>query len=209
MELRDLTVTGFCTETISSSPAPGGGSVAALCGALAASLSGMVGELTIGKKGYEEQEAQMQAILAQAKSLQNELLLAIDEDSCSFNGYMTALKLPKNTEEEKAIRQAAMQEGLKAAAIVPMHTAELAAKIFPLARFAVERGNENALSDGLVSAMTARTAVLSALLNVRINLGSIKDEAFVWKLSDKCNTLWVNALAEEKEILALAAELTE
>ena len=102
-----------------------------------------------------------------------------------------------------------MQEGLKAAAIVPMHTAELAAKIFPLARFAVERGNKNALSDGLVSAMTARTAVLSALLNVRINLGSIKDEAFVWKLSDKCNTLWVNALAEEKEILALAAELTE
>ena len=169
MELRDLTVTGFCTETISSSPAPGGGSVAALCGALAASLSGMVCELTIGKKGYEEQEAQMQAILAQAKSL----LLAIDEDSCSFNGYMAALKLPKNTEEEKAIRQAAMQEGLKAAAIVPMHTAELAAKIFPLARFAVERGNKNALSDGLVSAMTARTAVLSALLNVRINLVSI------------------------------------
>ena len=102
-----------------------------------------------------------------------------------------------------------MQEGLKAAAIVPMHTAELAAKIFPLARFAVERGNKNALSDGLVSAMTARTAVLSALLNVRINLGSIKDEAFVRKLSDKCNTLWANALAEEKEILALAAELTE
>ena len=146
MELRDLTVTGFCTETISSSPAPGGGSVAALCGALAASLSGMVCELTIGKKGYEEQEAQMQAILAQAKSLQNELLLAIDEDSCSFNGFMAALKLPKNTEEEKTIRQAAMQEGLKAAAIVPMHTAELAAKIFPLARFAVERGNKNALA---------------------------------------------------------------
>lgn len=207
MKLQDMTLTGFCAETISSSPAPGGGSVAALCGALSAALSGMVASLTVGKKGYENKEEEMIALKEKAAFLQQSLLLAIDEDASSFNDYMSALKLPKETEEQKSVRKAALQQGLKEAAMVPMRTAELAAEIFPLAAFVVEHGNKNALSDGLVSAMTARTAILSALLNVKINLASIKDEAFVQTMTAKCQALKQLAMEQEAAILALAPEL--
>lgn len=207
MKLQDMTLTGFCAETISSSPAPGGGSVAALCGALSASLSGMVASLTVGKKGYENKEEEMIALKEKAAFLQQSLLLAIDEDASSFNDYMSALKLPKETEEQKSVRKAALQQGLKEAAMVPMRTSELAAEIFPLAAFVVEHGNKNALSDGLVSAMTARTAILSALLNVKINLASIKDEAFVQTMTAKCQALKQLAMEQETAILALAPEL--
>lgn len=207
MNLQDMTLTGFCAETISNSPAPGGGSIAALCGALSASLAGMVASLTIGKKGYEDREEEMLSVKEKASTLQQNLLRAIDEDASSFNGYMAALKLPKETEEEKAVRKAALQQGLKEAALVPMHTAELAAEIFPLAAFVVQHGNKNALSDGLVSAMTARTAILSALLNVKINLASIKDEAFVQSMTEKCQELKQLAVEQEAVILALAPEL--
>lgn len=207
MKLQDMTLTGFCAETISNCPAPGGGSIAALCGALSASLAGMVASLTIGKKGYEVEEGEMLALREKALSLQHSLLSAIDEDASSFNGYMAALKLPKDTEEQKAVRKAALQQGLKESAMVPLHTAELAAEIFPLAAFVVKHGNKNALSDGLVSAMTARTAILSALLNVRINLASIKDEEFVQCMNAKCLELKEAAYAQEAAILALAPEL--
>lgn len=207
MKLQDMTLTGFCAETISNSPAPGGGSIAALCGALSASLAGMVASLTIGKKGYEGEEGEMLALREKALSLQQNLLSAIDEDASSFNGYMAALKLPKDTEEQKGVRKAALQQGLKEAAMVPLHTAELAAEIFPLATYVVEHGNKNALSDGLVSAMAARTAILSALLNVRINLASIKDEEFVQCMNAKCLELKETAYAQEAAILALAPKL--
>lgn len=207
MKLQDMTLTGFCAETISNSPAPGGGSIAALCGALSASLAGMVASLTIGKKGYEGEEREMLALREKALSLQQNLLSAIDEDASSFNGYMAALKLPKDTEEQKGVRKAALQQGLKEAAMVPLHTAELAAEIFPLATYVVEHGNKNALSDGLVSAMAARTAILSALLNVRINLASIKDEEFVQCMNAKCLELKETAYAQEAAILALAPKL--
>lgn len=207
MKLQDMTLTGFCAETISNSPAPGGGSIAALCGALSASLAGMVASLTIGKKGYEGEEGEMLALREKALSLQQNLLSAIDEDASSFNGYMAALKLPKDTEEQKGVRKAALQQGLKEAAMVPLHTAELAAEIFPLATYVVEHGNKNALSDGLVSAIAARTAILSALLNVRINLASIKDEEFVQCMNAKCLELKETAYAQEAAILALAPKL--
>lgn len=207
MNLQDMTLTGFCAETISNSPAPGGGSIAALCGALSASLAGMVASLTVGKKGYEEMEGEMRILKEKAESLQKKLLRAIDEDASSFNGYMVALKLPKKTEEEKAARKFAMQQGLKEAALVPMHTAELASEIFPLAAFVVAHGNKNALSDGLVSAMTARTAILSAILNVKINLSSIGDEEFVQAMETKCQEIKKLAIMQETAILALAPEL--
>lgn len=208
MKLQDMTIAGFCAETISNSPAPGGGSVAALCGALSASLTGMVASLTLGKKGYESLDGKMQAVKEQALFLQQALIQAIDEDAASFNGYMAALKLPKDTEEQKAARKAALQQGLKEAAMVPLRTAELASEIFPMAAFVVEHGNKNALSDGLVSAMTARTAILSALLNVRINLSSIKDEAFTASMAQRCRELEKLALEQEAKILALAPELS-
>ena len=120
----------------------------------------------------------------------------------------TALKLPKETDEEKAARREAMQNGLKEAAKVPLAVAETAAKIFPIAKAVVAKGNTNAVTDGLVASMMARTAVLGALLNVKINLGSIKDEAFVAELAAKVKELEEQAVACEKEIL-VSSELSE
>ena len=115
--------------------------------------------------------------------------------------------MPKDTEDEKAARRAAMQESLKSASLVPLNTAKTAAEIFPLAEAAVKSGNKNAVTDGLVAAMMARTAVLGALMNVKINLGSIKDEAFVSELRETCAALQADAFAAEQRILDLAPEL--
>ena len=206
-DLKDLSVEEFAAVTASDSPAPGGGSVAAMAGAVAAALSEMVANLTIGKKGYEECEEEMQKIAKEASLLRAELIAGIQKDASSFNGYMDALSLPKETEEEKAFRREKMQEDLKAAAQVPLESAETAAKVFPYALAVVKSGNKNAVTDGLVSGMLARTAVLSALLNVKINLGSIKDEAFVAEMSAKVDALEKEALRCEAEILK-ASDLT-
>lgn len=203
-DLKDYTVEGFVDITGSDAPAPGGGSVAALAGALGAALAGMVANLTIGKKKYADAEEEMKEIAPKAAELQKELVACIDRDSSSFNLYMDALGLPKDTEEQKAVRKQKMQDGLKAAAQVPLECAQTAAKIFPLAEAVVQRGNKNAVTDGLVASMMARTAVLGALLNVRINLGSIKDEAFVADLAAKCDALEHEAVESEKKILGLS-----
>ena len=141
------------------------------------------------------------------KNLAKKLLAAMDKDANSFNGYMAALGMPKGTEEEKTIRRAAMQDALKSASLVPLNTAKTAAEVFPLAEAAVKSGNRNAVTDGLVAAMMARTAVLGALLNVKINLGSIKDEAFVQELQAACGALQEEAIAAEQRILDLVPEL--
>lgn len=206
--LKDLSVERFADITASDAPAPGGGSVSALIGALGAALAGMVAGLTIGKKKYAGAEGEMKELAAQAEALRAELVEAIDRDSSSFNEFMAAMGMPKETEEEKAARSAAMQNGLKEAAKVPYAAAEAAAKIFPLARAVIERGNKNAVTDGLVAAMAARTAVIGAGLNVKINLASIKDEEFVKEYSEKVRLLETRATAEEKEIFALS-ELTD
>ena len=128
---------------------------------------------------------EMQALAAEGAALHEELLAGIKKDSESFNGYMRALKLPKETEEEKKIRTAALQQGLKEATEAPLAIAESAAKIFPMAEAVVKRGNKGAVSDGLIAAMLARTAVVGALFNVKINLASIKDESYVSELGEK------------------------
>ena len=200
-DLKDLTVEQFTEITASDAPAPGGGSVAALAGGLSAALAEMVANLTIGKAKYAEVEDEMRGLSAQAEELRKTLIDAIQKDSTSFTTYMDALALPKNTEEEKAVRREAMQNGLKEAAGVPLEVAETAAKIFPIAEAVVKRGNTNAVTDGLVSAMMARTCVLSALFNVKINLGSVKDEAFVADMYAKVKALEDEAISKEKEIL--------
>ena len=179
MELAHLPVDEFCKVTASDASAPGGGSVAALCGALAASLSTMVGKLTIGRKGYETVEADMQAAIVELKRIRQVLLKAIDEDATAFNNFMVTVKLPQVTADEKAIRKEAMQVALKRATEVPLRVARESAKIFDYARLMIDSGNTHAVTDAMVSALTARTAVLSALLNVRINLGSINDADFL------------------------------
>ena len=207
MDMQDMNLRALLELTASDAPAPGGGAIAALSGAFGAALAAMVGSLTLGKKGYESVQEEMADNTAKANALAQKLLSAMDEDANSFNGYMAALKLPKDTEEEKAARRAAMQEALKSASMVPLNTAKTAAEIFPLAEAAVQSGNKNAVTDGLVAAMMARTAVLGALLNVKINLGSIKDEAFVSELREACAALQAEALAAEQRILDLAPEL--
>ena len=179
MELARLPVDEFCEVTASDTPAPGGGSVSALCGALAASLSTMVGKLTIGRKGYETVEADMQAAIVELERIRQVLLKAIDEDATAFNDFMAAVKLPQVMDDEKAIRKEAMQVALKRATEVPLRVARESAMIFDYARLMLDSGNTHAVTDAMVSALTARTAVLGALLNVRINLGSINDADFL------------------------------
>ena len=207
-ELKDLTVEEFAARTASSAPVPGGGSVAALAGALAAALSEMVANLTIGKVKYAGVEEEMRQLAERGSKLRLELLEGIRKDSTSFGLYMEALAMPKATEEEKIVRREAMQRGLRAATEAPLDIAEAAAGIFPIAEAVVLRGNTGAVTDGLVSAMLARTAVLSALLNVKINLGSIKEEAFAAATAARVKELEKLALHYEKQILK-ASELTE
>ena len=200
-ELKDLTIEEFAKVTASDAPAPGGGSVAAAAGSLAAALAEMVANLTIGKEKYAEAENEMRELAGKGQAVREKLIADIQRDSSSFNLYMAALRMPKDTEEEKTARREAMQRGLKEAAVVPLSVAETAAEIFPLAEAAVARGNANAVTDGLVSAMMARTAVLSALLNIKINLNSIKDEAFRADMEKQVKRLEKTASEYEAKIL--------
>lgn len=207
MEMKDMTVAELAALTASNAPAPGGGAIAAMTGAYGAALVGMVASLTLGKKGYEEVQEEMLTLTREAQALREELLCAIQKDSSSFDAFMEALALPKNTDEEKEARRAAMQQALKVAAEVPYETALAAARIMPLAEKAVRQGNSNAVTDGLVAAMLARTAVRGALLNVKINLDSIKDESYVTRMSAKCQELEGQAIQYETAILSLVPSL--
>ncbi|QIB27357.1 cyclodeaminase/cyclohydrolase family protein [Caloranaerobacter azorensis] len=200
--LQDLNLKEFLEKTASKSPVPGGGSVAALSASLSASLIEMVGNLTIGKKGYEDVEDEMKEIVSICSKYREKFVNDIDRDSDAFNKVMAAFKLPKDTEEEKAARKEAIQESFKTAALVPLEVAEDAFKLLEFAAKVVEKGNKNAVTDGAVAAMMARTAVLSALYNVKINLGSIKDEEFVSKVSKQVESLESQVNNIEKEILS-------
>lgn len=200
--LQDLNLKEFLEKTASKSPVPGGGSVAALSASLSASLIEMVGNLTVGKKGYEDVEDEMKEIVSICSKYREKFVNDIDRDSDAFNKVMAAFKLPKDTEEEKAARKKAIQESFKTAALVPLEVAEDAFKLLEFAAKVVEKGNKNAVTDGAVAAMMARTAVLSALYNVKINLGSIKDEDFVSKVSKQVESLESQVNNIEKEILS-------
>lgn len=201
MELRKLTVEGFINETASSSPAPGGGSVAALNAASSAALIAMVADLTIGKEKYKASEEEMKDIAAKAGALKDQFLSLIDEDSNAFNKIMAAFKLPKDTDEAKKARSAAIQEATKGAALVPFKVGETANTLFALAEAVILRGNPNAVTDGAAAAMNARAAVRGAFLNVKINLGSIKDQVFVDDLKAKMAVIEKDVDAREQALL--------
>jgi formiminotetrahydrofolate cyclodeaminase len=203
--LKDLTLTEYFEKTASGDATPGGGSIAALSAAAAASLVEMVANLTIGKKGYESVESEMKEIAEAATTLRAKCVDAIDKDPEAYNQVMAAYKLPKDTEAEKHRRSRAIQDGLKNAARIPLSVAEDALKIMELAAKAIEKGNKNAATDGAVAAMTARSALLGAVYNVKINLSAINDAAFVQTLSQKVNTLENQVENKEKQILASVA----
>jgi formiminotetrahydrofolate cyclodeaminase len=199
--LAELTIKEFLEKTASGSPVPGGGSVAALSASLAASLTEMVANLTIGKEGYETVADEMKAVAQEASKLKLKLVQDIDNDSDAYNDLMSAKRLPKDTEAEKSQREEAIQSGLKKATLIPMSVAEDAARVMELAGKVVASGNKNAITDGAVGIMMAKTAILSALYNVKINLKTIKDKAFIDRTSKKVEEMKAKALDREKELL--------
>ena len=202
--MKNMTIQEFAMQTASNEPVPGGGSISALAGSLAAALTEMVAGLTIGKKKYADVEEEMKAAVEPMKAVCAQLLDDIKRDSESFDQYMQALTLPKETEEEKEARTEAMQNGLKAAVEVPLSVAKAACGILPYAETMVVKGNRTAVTDALVAAMMARTAVLGAGFNVKINLESIKDQEYVDRIGKEVAELEKQAIEQEKKILAQA-----
>lgn len=199
--LVDLSVKEFLNKVAGSDPVPGGGSIAALNGAIASALAAMVANLTIGKKGYEAHEELMSHI-AEIASRQKALFVEdIDRDSEAYDGVFACFKMPKTTDEEKAARSAAIQEATKHAALVPMQVARNAYELMAIIADVARLGNRNAVTDACVAMMSARSAVLGALMNVRINLGSLKDKEFVARLQSEADELERLACGKERELL--------
>lgn len=181
MKLTDKPVTSFLDDLASNAPAPGGGSVASLSGALGAALISMVCNLTLGKKGYEEVQGDIQGLLAQSEALRQEMIDLLEADVAVYTAYSLTAKMPRNTDEEKAARTQAMQAALKNATMVPLRIAEAAVKVMDLCMLTAEKGNKGAVSDAGVAVLMAEAALRSAALNVLINLTFIKDLEFVAK----------------------------
>ncbi|HRZ63727.1 MAG TPA: cyclodeaminase/cyclohydrolase family protein, partial [Spirochaetia bacterium] len=168
---------------------PGGGSVAALAGSLGAALAVMVANLTVGKKGYEPSWASLSELAVRAQGVKAALLRAVDEDTAAFNLIMEAMKLPKGGEAEKAAREAALQEGYKKASLVPLETARACLEAISLCALAAASGNASSVTDAGVGALMARAGAEGAVLNVLVNLGSVKDAAFAAELGARARAL--------------------
>lgn len=203
MSFANETLQSFLDQVASAKPAPGGGSVAALSGALGASLVAMVCRLTLGKKGYETVSDEMQSLLPRAEELQRELRGLIQADTDAYARVMDAYKLPKQTDAEKSARTRAIQDALKHASAVPLRVAELCAQVLELARPIAEKGNQNAASDGGVGALMAEAGLRGAAFNVSINLGAITDELFVRRHRERVQKLLVDAEQRTREILQI------
>lgn len=203
MKLVEQRVIDFVAATASKEPTPGGGAIAALTAATGAALAEMVANLTFGKKGYEAVQTEMEALQAKAEAIRERMLELSQADADVFNIFMNALGLPKNTDEEKAARTAAIQQAYKDAAMVPFEIGELANQIFDLAELASRKGNQNLITDGIIAAINARAAVKSAFLNVRINLSGIKDESFVAELISKMHAIEKDLDDKESAIIGL------
>ncbi|ETK10357.1 methenyltetrahydrofolate cyclohydrolase [Tannerella sp. oral taxon BU063 isolate Cell 6/7/9] len=201
MELKSLSVKEFIDKVTGNDPVPGGGSVSALNGSLAASLAAMVANLTVGRKKYAEVNDEMEQISARMTEQSAKLLADVDRDAEAYDRVFAAFKLPKETDEEKAVRKEAIQRETKYAAEVPMEVARTASELLPMIDAAARRGNSNAVTDATVAMMCARTAVIGALLNVRINLTSITDEAFVKTMTEEADRLEAVAVEAEHKLL--------
>lgn len=199
--LSELPVKEFLLVTAGDDPVPGGGSVSALCGSLSAALGQMVAQLTIGKKKYAGVEENMKEMAAVFNSYLDEFNQAIDKDSDAYNAVFSAFQLPKETEEEKAVRTQKIQEATKIAAEVPLKVAQNACIVMDFIHIVAKTGNRNAVTDACVAMMCARTAVLGALLNVRINLSSIQDAEYVDKYKKEADHLEKEAIEKEAQLL--------
>ncbi|KYZ74950.1 methenyltetrahydrofolate cyclohydrolase [Anaerosporomusa subterranea] len=202
--LVQQTVAGFIAELSSDSPAPGGGSVAALSGALGASLVGMVCRLTIGNAKYAAADVAMRGALVKVDELKDTLTRLIDKDTAVFNQVMAAYRLPKTTDAEKTNRSEVIQLALKEAAALPLSVAEHCLALLELSKQALVNGNANASSDAAVAGAMAHAGLAAALYNVRINAMSIKDEEFAVALQKSAKSLKSRADSMYKELEAAA-----
>jgi glutamate formiminotransferase / formiminotetrahydrofolate cyclodeaminase len=193
----------FCNETLSDSPAPGGGSVAALMGALGVSLGGMVANLSAAKRGWDDQVEYFSAWAVKAQSLKDELLFLVDEDTRAFNRVMAAFALPKESPEEKAARSAAIGEANKYAAEIPLQVMETASKTYALLGEMAEKGNPASISDVGVGLLATRACIGGAGMNVQINLTSLKDEKFRSGLLNRLQELNLKSEARFAEIMRI------
>jgi glutamate formiminotransferase/formiminotetrahydrofolate cyclodeaminase len=195
MNLRE-----FCDETLSDSPAPGGGSVAALMGALGASLGGMVANLSAGKRGWDDTLEYFSDRAVKAQQLKDELLSLVDEDTAAFNKVMDAFALPKESADEKSARSAAIEQATKHAAEIPMKAMETAFKSYQLLSEMADKGNPASISDVGVGALATRACIEGAAMNVRINLAGLKDEKFKSAFVENVRKISADSEALFKEI---------
>jgi formiminotetrahydrofolate cyclodeaminase len=205
--LMDKPVRGFITELASDSAAPGGGSAAALAGALGAALTAMVCNLSLDESKFLPHLPDIKVIHQQASALQEKLTKAVDEDAQAFNAVMDAYKLPKSSDEEKKLRLETIQETMKKAALMPLAVASDSLEALKLAGRILPIGNSNAASDAAVSGLMAYAAVQGALFNVKINLGFIKDAAFCDQLQKRIAEITAEAKKENAALEAATGEI--
>lgn len=205
-QLIDMTCKGFAEETASESPAPGGGSISAYMGALGAALGTMVANLSSHKAGWDDRWEEFSAWAEKGQALMAELLRLVDEDTEAFNRIMAVFAMPKTTDEEKAARSAALQVATLYATEVPLRTMKAAERVFEIVKAMAEQGNPNSVSDAGVGALAARSAVLGARLNVRINAAGLKDKAKAAELVGEADQIAARAVAMEQEVLKIVEE---
>ncbi|HBG57266.1 cyclodeaminase/cyclohydrolase family protein [Proteiniphilum sp. UBA1028] len=199
MKLKDLTLKQFLEMTAANEAVPGGGSSAALSAAIATALIEMMANLTIGKKKYADVEERMRMIAAEMSVRRSHFLEDIDRDAGAYLLVMDAYRLPKETEAEMITRNEKIEKATKIATLVPMEVAERAYSLLDTMMETLEKGNRNAVTDGLVGLMMCRTAIMGALLNVRTNLGGIRDIAFVAEMKATCDAMEKKTLDKEKQ----------
>jgi glutamate formiminotransferase/formiminotetrahydrofolate cyclodeaminase len=199
--LVEMKLLDFVDEVSRESPAPGGGSIAALAGALGASLSSMVSNLTANKRGSEDVDEALNKAAEECQEIKNALVKAIDEDTNAFNAYMNARRLPNKSSEEKKVREEAMQAGLKQAVMVPLNTIKQSYRAIEIAEVVAKNGNPNSITDVGVGAQSAYTGVLGGIYNVLINLKDIKDKKFVDEMKMTCVELKDKSQKKLSEVL--------
>lgn len=204
--LVDMTCKAFAEETASESPAPGGGSISAYMGALGAALGTMVANLSSHKAGWDDRWEEFSTWAEEGQKLMQELLSLVDEDTAAFNRIMAVFAMPKTTDEEKAARSVALQEATLYATEVPLRTMQAAARVFPIVKAMAEEGNPNSVSDAGVGALAARSAVLGARLNVRINAAGLKDRTTADRLTAEADQIALEAQRAEEEILRIVEQ---
>lgn len=199
MKLDDMTLRSFIKDLASDSPAPGGGAAAGLLGALGAALASMVANLALGNAKYETNWPEMKGLVAQAEKVADNCLQLMNDDAKVFDAFMAALRMPKNTDEEKAVRAEALQKATREAIDVPLATLEICDTIADLALAAALRGNKGAITDAAIAAHLACTSAVAASYNVRINLKGLKDEAY----SAHCRSRMEAVMARTAELRVL------